>query len=500
MSRFIWPKASSNRVAQSLSGHSAIGITAAALLYILCISGVLSVFVFELQRWEQPNAPEMTAIDPQVIQKAGEAVMAMQEEETAHFFVHLPTEGLPRTVITTDTQAVFISADGSVGNTESHPWTQSVLDLHYYLHLPRTLGLTIVGMLGVLLLALSISGFLAHPRIFRDAFSLRLSGNVRLAKADLHNRLSVWTSPFLITSALTGAMLGLASVVAYSIAVTDYDGDIEAVYAPVFGAEPEMNETPAPLPRMDNALRHMAEQYPNAVLTYVILHEPQTEGQHLQILGELPRRLIFGEYYNFDQNGVFTGKVGMSDGTAGQQIIASMYQLHFGSFGGLPIKLAYAVFGIALAVIISAGIEIYFLKRREKGQATPRLEAMWSGIVWGTPAALALTLVLSTADLVTGAVLPVLFWTSLAAIIIAASLSGERKFITYLCRPTTGVLIFLAMSTQLYRYRDGFESPAAIAVTLVGFALAIAFLAPDFQRLLSKKRTSPATHAPNPAE
>ena len=37
----------------------------------------------------------------------------------------------------------------------------------------------------------------------------------------------------------------------------------------------------------------------------------------------------------------------------GQQIAASIYNLHFGNFGGLPVKLAYIVFGIALTLWLS---------------------------------------------------------------------------------------------------------------------------------------------------
>ena len=40
-----------------LAGHSALGLAFAALIYVVCISGAMSVFLFELQRWEQPNAP-----------------------------------------------------------------------------------------------------------------------------------------------------------------------------------------------------------------------------------------------------------------------------------------------------------------------------------------------------------------------------------------------------------------------------------------------------------
>lgn len=390
-------KASARRVGAALSAHSAIGLTVAALLYILSLSGVLSVFNHELQRWEQPGAPEMAAIDPATVDRAAAAVMAGEPAPTDHFFVQLPTPDMPRVVVTTDNRAVFIRPDGTIAGAEAHPWTQFILDLHYYLHLPHVAGLTLVGALGAMLLGLSLSGLLAHPRIFRDAFAVRLGGSPRLAFADLHNRLAVWTAPFHISSALTGAMLGLASVMAFGIAALWYDGDVEAVYAPIFGDEPAPDAAPAPLAAIGAALTHMRAAHGDLLPTYVILHEPATAGQHLQILAEHPRRLIFGDYYAFAADGTPLAPAGLAAGTLGQQIAASAYQVHFGSFGGLWVKIAYGVFGTALAVVIASGVAVYLVRRRSRGRpaarlATARLAAVWSAIVWGTPAALALTM------------------------------------------------------------------------------------------------------------
>ena len=185
-----------------------------------------------------------------------------------------------------------------------------MLDLHYYLHLPMTLGLTIVGLLGVMLLGAVLSGLLAHPRIFRDAFTFRFNGNHRLTQADLHNRIGVWTSPFIISSALTGAMLGLALIISTAIAYIDYDGDVEAVFEPVFGEDAKENDAPAPVADIAAALAYMQEAFPDTEPVYVILHEPMTAGQKLQILAEHPERLIFGDYYNFDADGAYLGNVG----------------------------------------------------------------------------------------------------------------------------------------------------------------------------------------------
>ena len=100
----------------------------------------------------------------------------------------------------------------------------------------------------VAVLALALSGVVAHPRIFRDAFRLRARDNGGVGLTDWHNRMSVWTLPFSVAIALTGALIGLATVTAFAIAANDYGSDVEAVYAPIFGEEGEPDPAPAPVP------------------------------------------------------------------------------------------------------------------------------------------------------------------------------------------------------------------------------------------------------------
>ena len=59
---------------------------------------------------------------------------------------------------------------------------------------------------------LALTGVLAHPRIVRDAFRLRWRQGPHIARVDWHNRLGVWTLPFAIAIALTGAVLGLSTI------------------------------------------------------------------------------------------------------------------------------------------------------------------------------------------------------------------------------------------------------------------------------------------------
>jgi uncharacterized iron-regulated membrane protein len=429
-------------VKRSLSAHAAIGLLAGALLYLVSLTGTLAVFSEEWQRIEQPNAPEMAAIDPNAVQRGVEAVLASEagKAKTTHLYVHMPVEGLPRATITTDHQAVHLQADGKIAIAEEIAWSDFLVALHYTLNLPSLVGIIVVGALGVMMLALALSGVVAHPRIFRDAFRLRARDASGIGLADWHNRLSVWTLPFTVALALTGAIVGMATPTAFGMAAHGYNGDVEAVYAPIFGGEGKPDPRPAAVPNVAQALRYMAARYPGIEITYVTLHDPKTAGQHVQILGSHARRLIFGEYYDFDAAGRFKGTAGLADGALGQQAAASVYDLHFGNYGGLPVKIAYGVFGLVLTLICATGTYIWLGKRERRGLPVSRLRALWDAAIWGAPVALSATFV-ARKLLGNATPLAALFWGALGCILLAAAIVPSAGRIRAILKATLALEI-----------------------------------------------------------
>lgn len=460
-------------VRRSLSGHASIGLLAGAFLYLLCLSGTLVVLHEEWQRWEQPHVPEMQSIAPQAVQAGIDNVLASERGKpaTTHLYVHLPSDALPRTVVTTDTQAQYVDASGSIVAPEAHKWTEFIVALHYYLHLPQTFGMMIVGIFGVMMAALIVGGVLAHPRIFRDAFRLRARGPEQLAQADWHNRLGVWTLPFGLAIAVTGAWIGIASIMAWAMAGSWYGGNVERVFEPVFGSEPTV--AVAGRPRVDLALADMASRHPDIPVSYVILHDPGTPEQHIQLIGNHPRRLIFGEYYRYDASGSFIDTARMSDGEIGQQLAASTYKLHFGTFGGLPVRLAYVLLGFAVTVVSASGITIWLLKRRQRGRPGPRLESAWSAVLWGSPAMIAVAILARWAF---GPETPLvaIFWVGLALAVTASVGVADRRTISLASRATLAAL--LTVIGAGHALVAGPVSPATLPIDIALIASALAVL------------------------
>ena len=480
----IWPKVPPAFVRTVLSGHSGLGLVAAALIYIVCLSGTVAVFLNELKLWEEPAAPTLTTASPQAVQAFAEAITKARPKE-ATVYLGLPAPDMPRLYAMVGEQVFVSDARGRIAGEYSAPWSSFVEHLHIYLHLPDTLGLIVVGLVGAALTGLIISGFLAHPKIFRDAFAFRWAGAKRLSQADLHNRLSVWGAPFHLIVAWTGAMIGLATVVLFAVAGVTAKGDIAKVYAPLYGAVPAPNPAPAPYPDLATALAWFEPLKPDVEPALISLTSPGTQGQLVEVNAGMRKRLIYAERYTFDAQGRMTGSLGLAHDGLGKQVMASAYPVHFGTFGGLPVKIAYGLLGAALCVVTSSGVTIWLTRRRDRGRPAPRLEKAWAAIVWGGTATLALSAALWLA--LKAPPIPV-FWGGLAVLIAAAVAVKDARFWTMSLRVATSALLALVVLIHAVKFGGLSFGGVVLGVNLTLLALA-AVIAP-WRRPLAREASA----------
>lgn len=461
-------KISPGLVRDSLSAHTWLGLAVGGLMYIICLSGALLVFHAELERWEQPDAPEFLEYDPAGAERALNAALANPDLLTPHMYLVTPTPDMPRMRIATEDVSWFLNADGSRGPDEENQFSEMLMDLHLYLHLPSSWGIILVSTLGALLVGLIISGLLAHPRIFRDAFRLRRGGNRLLTQADYHNRLSVWGLPFYLLIAVTGAYFGLALPNLALVSEVFYDGDRAAVVAAVFGDEPELSG-PGGSIAVAQPMQQLKVIAPDAQPLMAVVHEAAQPNQFLSIAASHPDRLIYAENYLFDARGEFLRSDGFLDGPAGKQVVYSIYQLHFGQFAGIWVKLAYALLGLALTVISATGINVWLARR---GVVTV-LDDVWTGLVWGLP----LSISLSAAATISFGLPPGLcLWTTLIAAMLAAVIAKDPR------KTRRGLQIALLFSLALLILAHGIEFgraaldgvAGAVNLVLVGLTATLA--------------------------
>jgi uncharacterized iron-regulated membrane protein len=462
-----WRRRVSSVVKQSLASHAWLGLLCGGLMYLICLSGTLVVFYQELERWEQPEIAESLRYDPAAVQRAVSEALDRLPSMPPHLYIGLPTPASPRISVSTDAEgeAWFAQADGALGDPIAHDWTHLVQNLHIYLHLPSTVGLLVVGALGALLSSLVVSGFLAHPRIFKDAFHLRLNGSLHQEQADLHNRLSVWGAPFHIVIALTGAYFGLAGVFFLLLGAAFHNSDTDAATAAIYATEPQVQNAPG-VPDIARALLRMDEVIPAATSpSFITVHDAGSGRQFVEFEVVHPRRLIWAEYYRFDGDGDYLGRSDYSDGPIGRQIIYSSYRIHFGNFAGWPGKVLYALLGLSLTIISATGVNIWLAKRRTRDY----LNDLWMGTIWGAPTALALTAVISV---LFGIPSTAVFWSALAAALSWALYVGHPARAKRDLCALTALLITMLLAGYVVHFDTSRVTPIAWWVN--GGLLAIA--------------------------
>lgn len=451
-------------VKPALAGHRWVGIFLGALLYAICLSGTLAVFYEEIERWEQPLAEPYKTVDPAAAERGFNRWFGAMSEPEDHLYLVFPSEALPMMKVADSQAGYYLTASGEQGPRAYDDFSHLITGLHINFHLPQRIGMIVVSAAGALLVGLIISGFLSHPSILRDAFRLRVNKSYQLRQVDLHNRLSVWGSPFYLMIAVTGAYFGGALLVMSVYAQVFYGGDQEKIIEQAFGAEPQVTQTIA-VPEIAKAYTQLAVLSPEGKPLFMILHDAGTESAFMEFFVQQPGRLIYSENFSFDLAGNFIQRDGFSDGPAAKQVIYSVYRLHFGHFGGLWVKVLYVVLGLGLTVVSVSGINIWLAKR---GRADG-LDRLWAGFVWGLPLALALSAPVQV--LLHGPGVWV-FWSSLVA--LCAATWYQRDALTIKRRYQIAIGWVLLALLAGYSARFGSAAFAGVALAVNGVLLLLA--------------------------
>lgn len=462
-----------------LKGHSSLGLAFAAMLYLVCLTGALAVFVAEFTRWENPAAPRVATLSPDAAPRAYAEALARAGGPVDRILMVLPEPENPLLRVRTETHGAgerewLADAGGHLATPVREGWSELLVRLHVSLHLPRAWGGFLVGLAGVALLSSLISGILAHPRIFRDAFHLRLGGSRRLQEADLHNRIGVWALPFHIIVSLTGALLGLSTVIIAVLGMVAFQGDTAKVYALFRTPRLAADARPAPPLDLRPMLADVMRRVPGGRIDYLRIEHPTRRDGSVELQVEDGSHHIAGtDAYGYDRDGRLYHAKRAAENNLGGQILGSLGPLHFGWFAGSMVKVAYGLLGLGLAYLASGGVLLWIARRRDRGRPVPGWERIWIAFAWGQPLALsagALGAVLAPA---TGAV-PLLAWagTSLAMLAGAALLSAG--LLARIGRGGTGLLlVVVALAQGGWGAADWMVPTVNLVLVMVGVALVL---------------------------
>jgi len=447
-----------NFVRAVLKGHSSLGLAFAAIIYLVCLTGSIAVFAHEFQRWESAGAPRLTTVSPDAVQHALEAAIARVGGNVEHGYINLPTPDLPQATVSVEKDHVqqgwIFDANGNLVAPGDAPFSEFLTRLHINLHIPGSWGIFIVGLTGVALLSSLISGLLAHPRIFRDAFHLRLGGSRRLQEADLHNRIGIWALPFHVLVSLTGAVLGLTTIIVGVLGMALFQGDAAKVYALFIPQAPKDDPRPAPIIDLRPMFPTVDRVAPHSRTDLILLEHPAEMGAAAMFnVQREDTRLANYDAYAFDRGGKLYHSVRSAENNLGERILGAIGKLHFGWFGGGAVKVAYALLGLGLTYLAAGGVTIWLARRRDKRNPAPGLERLWAATIWSQPVALATTALATAAlgGMVSKQAL-IVTWAAVTLVILFSALRVEAATLSLWLKRASGVLLIATALVHLLRF------------------------------------------------
>ncbi len=375
--------------------HSWFGLATAWVLFVISFSGVVAVFAAELEAWSQPERTINFNIDSKRVESIVERYRAEVPEPYKHN-IHIYPSARSRHgkfVILYeahdgdeifDTEAVWafhfdpISYQlvDSINATTADYYGKYETDMpsflsgfHADLHLGNPIGLMVTGAVGLLLLVSVVTGFFIHRQLLRQAFTMRWWKSLDICWRDAHKIMGVWGLVFNFVIGFTGAFLGLAAVALLpAAALVKFQGDTEKLIATfVDYPEPELSQVYKVSP-LENILNDVKARIGDGDIYSITILQPGDRNSDLYIeVGGGPDVVRQMMKYNAGSETLIKSFSRYGDLEASSTpVLDLMSPLHFGHFGGLPIKLIWMILGLTSALLPLSGMLIWLYKQKVK--------------------------------------------------------------------------------------------------------------------------------------
>lgn len=353
--------------------HSWLGLVAGLGLIVIGLSGSLLIFhddieivinpgiisVAPVPAGRLPASELLTTVNRQLpgYEVAGWLYQLDEPEQADLIYVrkHGASEWLMATVNPYTGQ---ILASPRLGTTTFTGW---MLELHYAFLADHT-GTFIAGLLGLGLFLLGATGIFLYREFWKTFFTFRWGRSRRILFSDIHKFIGITSVAFNLALGFTGAYWNLTHLIAHL--VEDHD-----------------DEKPAPAVRLyaepidlDALIVDTAQRIPGYRARFVSL--PSEAGWPVTFYGQAPGHFLTGPYgstVSYDaQTHAFTEAKDIRQAGVWARIADTFTPVHYGTFGGLPVKILWCLGGLTPGALAVTGFFMWWLRRRRAAATQPR--------------------------------------------------------------------------------------------------------------------------------
>jgi uncharacterized iron-regulated membrane protein len=364
--------------------HKWSSIVCTLFLLMLCVTGLPLIFHDEIDALTSERQ-ELAAVPPGTRLRSLDAILEQAlSDRSGHVGLFISfDEDRPVVNVTTGPHPDAAEADMTirsydqrtgdlVGMIDDSGVMHFLLTLHtdMFLGLP---GMLFLGLMGLLFFVATISGVVLYAPFMRklDFGTLRTSRSRRLRWLDYHNLLGILLLSWATIVGLTGVINTLATPI-----VQLWQADQLA--AITRGYDGQATPAPSRLASVEAAVATAKAAAPGNRVQFVAFPGGGFSSRHhyaVFLQGDTPltRRLLTPALIDA-RTGELTDMRPMP--WYAQALLLSQ-PLHFGDYGGLPLKLLWAILDLFTIVVLGSGVYLWFGRRRSSIES--RLTELVSG-------------------------------------------------------------------------------------------------------------------------
>lgn len=347
--------------------HRWVGLTLGLVLVVCGLTGAYLAFYLEIEHAAIAPLRSSASVQPESFEAVYRALIQVGSPERGQWSIELPYDGRggvitsrfqergnPNRMVSVDPVTLAVVRDVYWGSSVS-TW---IYELHYRL-LMGSAGGTVMGLIGVCLLAMLVAGIVLwwrSGRTLRSRLSFDRKGTRARKIFDIHRLLGLAGSVLLIVSVATATAINLPGQVR----------PVLTAFSPIVPLQAPRSGAAAGRARItvDEAIARARSHMPHADVRWVQVPNSESAPYAVRFWqpGE-PSRRFPRSYVWLDQ---YDGRVlavrDAREDTASDRILAWFYPLHSGEAFGLIGRIVVAVLGFTPAILFVTG----FLRWRSK--------------------------------------------------------------------------------------------------------------------------------------
>lgn len=354
--------------------HTWAGVVIGSVLFAIFWMGTLSVFDREIDRWMQPDTRLQLPVSAAPLDTGVVPVASELARGSTQWGLTLPTERVPVY------RLFYATADGERSTRHLHPESGALIDdqgseagtgfifpFHFMLHLKwLDIGYWLVGLAGMSMLVLLVSGVVIHKKIFADFFTFRPRKALQRSSLDLHNLSGVVALPFHFMIALSGLIIfmniyfpqaHLATYGKQAQARAEFQSEAYGQYIR------DKSEQPGAVGSIDSMLAQAEHEWQGGKPYFIRVWHPGDANSYVEVRRAYANDITMHlDTLYFDAS---SGEV-LKRFAAGPVMTVQRFisGLHFIQFEHWPLRWLYFIAGIAGCVMIATGFLFWLGARR----------------------------------------------------------------------------------------------------------------------------------------